>query len=312
MSSFGYQSLPAFSTFFSFAGPQDFNLDGPVLKTHQKQNDGNKIMVQQILLRYRTPKNFENLVYVSQLAQAENLKEAIEGQRRTKPYCNGSIIKYLNDSWPGINFSIIDYNGAWKAAGYFVKKAYAPILVSPVIENEKLKVYIISDRLVPLSGVLQVKISDLKGKEFFNQQIPVQIPANSNKVYFQSTEWKKFMKFKNLKNMVLEAKLSENNENFYRNLLYFVGPKDLVLPGLSKINLTINGKNGKFELAMSAKDFQKNIFLSSKAQGVNFSDNYFDMLPSEKIIINITCPPGLGPDELFKSLGIKGLRDSYK
>ncbi len=309
---FGFQSLPYAKTLLSFAAPQDFYLDGPVFKSHQKLNDGNKILKDYILQFYKSPKNFESLIYVSQLMQAGLLKKAIESQRRKKPYCMGSIYNYLNDCWPGINSSTIDYEGNWKAAHFIIKKAFAPILVSPVEEGDKLKIYIVSDRLVNVSGVLEVKIMDFNGKIIFTQQIPVQVAQNSNKVYFESSEWKKYMKGRNMKNIVLEAKLSENDQTFYRNLYYFTLTKELALPTKAKIDLLLNGKEGNFDLTIITAKFQKNIFISSALNNIKLSDNFFDILPMEKITINIKCDKQIDKAELLKSLSFKSLIDTFK
>ena len=58
----------------------------------------------------------------------------------------GSIFWQLNDCWPVASWSSIDYYGRWKALQYYARRFYAPVLVSPHVEDGVLKVYIVSDK----------------------------------------------------------------------------------------------------------------------------------------------------------------------
>ena len=42
----------------------------------------------------------------------------------------GSVIWQLNDCWPVVSWSSIDYYGRWKALHYFEKRFFAPVLIS--------------------------------------------------------------------------------------------------------------------------------------------------------------------------------------
>jgi len=78
------------------------------------------------------------------------------------------------------------------------------------------------------------------------------------------------------------------------------------------MDLILNGKDGNFDLTISTPKFQKNIFISSTLNNIKFSDNFFDLLPLEKITINIKCDKKIDKDELLKSLSFKSLIDTFK
>ena len=42
----------------------------------------------------------------------------------------GSIIWQLNDCWPVASWAMVDYEGRWKAAQYYAKRFFAPLLLS--------------------------------------------------------------------------------------------------------------------------------------------------------------------------------------
>ena len=47
---------------------------------------------------------------------------------------------------------------------YYARRFYAPMLVSPHVENGSLKVYIVSDRTTPQPAALRVRLMDFDGK----------------------------------------------------------------------------------------------------------------------------------------------------
>lgn len=47
----------------------------------------------------------------------------------------GTLYWQLNDSWPVVSWSSIDYYGNWKALHYQAKRAFAPVLVDAVKEG---------------------------------------------------------------------------------------------------------------------------------------------------------------------------------
>jgi beta-mannosidase len=151
---------------------------------------------------YNVPKDFENYNYISQLVQAYGIKKAIEAHRRAKPDCMGTLYWQLNDSWPGVSWSGIDYFGRWKALHYFVKKAYRDYLISFEEKNDSLGIFIISDQLKDTIAELELSIVSFDGEKYWTESQVVNVTANSSKIYF-SKEINGFSK----SNHLLEARL---------------------------------------------------------------------------------------------------------
>jgi beta-mannosidase len=83
---------------------------------------------------------------------------------------------------------------------------------------------------------------------------------------------------------------------------YFVKPKDLKLD-TSKIEVDIAKTSDGFEITLSSKTFQKDVFLYSDEKG-DYSDNYFDMLPNKSVKIHFNTEA-----KSFESLKFKRLND---
>jgi len=61
------------------------------MEQHQKNDSGNQLMVAQMLDTFRFPKDFESLVYLSMVLQAEGIRYGVEHWRRHPQRFPGSF-----------------------------------------------------------------------------------------------------------------------------------------------------------------------------------------------------------------------------
>ena len=184
---YGFQSFPEMKTIEAFTVPEDrASIFTPVMLVHQKNDEGNSIIHDYLLKDYPEPKDFASFLYVSQVLQAEGIKIGAEHLRRSRPETMGSIFWQLNDCWGVASWSSIDYYGRWKALQYYARRFYAPVLVSPHVEDGMLKTYIVSDKVQALSGDLRLRIIGLDGKMVKEMHQPVTVPGLSSQVYLQA------------------------------------------------------------------------------------------------------------------------------
>jgi beta-mannosidase len=130
LSEFGFQSFPCMATVKSFTLPQDRNCFSRVMEMHQRNAAANGKVLSYISRTYRYPKDFTQLLYVSQLLQAEAIRYGVEHFRRFRGLCMGTVVWQLDDIWPVASWAGIDYFGRWKALQYAEKRMFAPLLLS--------------------------------------------------------------------------------------------------------------------------------------------------------------------------------------
>ncbi len=286
MSEYGFQGMPSVQTFKNMGALQLKEgknvLDSAILKTHQKHPTGYKTIQTYMERDYLVPKTFENYVYVSQLLQAEGMKTAIEAHRRAMPYCMGSLYWQLNDCWPVTSWSSVDYNGDWKALHYQVKQSFSDVLISFQDKGDSVLVYIVSDKLMPIKGTLQVKLIDFQGKVHFIENEEIVIKPNTSAIYYYFSKANLKTNI-NLKNVVLQASFTNKNNNFSA-LHYFNSPKNLNIQN-PNIRIKYIGNN---QIEITTDVLAKNVFLSFKNEQIKLDNNYFDLLPNEKKIIQIS------------------------
>ncbi len=188
MSEYGFQSFPDWATIESFTKPEDRVLDSKVMLLHQKHPRGNALIAEYMKRDYRVPKkNFEHFTYVSQLLQAEGMRQGIEAHRRAKPYCMGTLYWQLNDVYPVASWSSRDWYGRWKALQYYARAAYSPVVVLPKVEDKALKIWITSDLPADTTADLTVEAIDFDGKLLFSQKsVDVRITNDSSRLAYQA------------------------------------------------------------------------------------------------------------------------------
>ncbi len=130
VSEFGFQSFPCVKTIEAFTEPTDRNVFSYVMEKHQRNASANGKILQYLSQMYLYPKDLDTLVYASQLLQAQAMQYGVEHWRRNRGRCMGAVIWQLNDCWPVASWSSIDYFGRWKALHYYMKRFFAPVLIS--------------------------------------------------------------------------------------------------------------------------------------------------------------------------------------
>lgn len=283
MSEYGFQGLPEKKTFLAFAKSDELNFDSDAVKNHQKHPTGYQTIKEYMARDYQVPTNFEDFIYVSQLLQAEGMKTAIEAHRRAKPNCMGTLFWQLNDCWPVTSWSSVDYYGRWKAFQYEAKRSFNPILVDITANEVNYEVRVINDEPIPHHITLVEEVMDFNGNPIDGYEVEFDIEANSNEVL--SATPKENYRAKNLRQMLISVTCTTATGKTSKGLYYFVKPKDLQL---TKPNIQIS-KIDDFTYEITSDVLAKNVYLSSE-EDTFFSDNYFDILPRQKVTIKLTKP----------------------
>ncbi|MEZ4802891.1 MAG: glycoside hydrolase family 2 protein [Gelidibacter sp.] len=275
MSEFGFQSFPTYETIKYVTQNDSIAMDSIAFSKHQKHVRGAELIDEYMKRDFPVPTKFEDYVYMSQVLQAYGITKGIETHRRAKPYNMGSMYWQLNDCWPAVSWSSIDFLGNWKALNYQAKKSFKNVITSSTVQNDTLKTYIINDEMKEQRGSLSLRLLDFKGNELWAVCDTTSVDALSSQLkYVLDLKTVKF----NRNEVVLEASFN-NSVSYY----YFSRPKDLQLQ-ISDIEKTITRTDTGFTIELYSETLQKDVFLYTDTKG-HFSDNYFDLLPHERKVI---------------------------
>lgn len=286
MSEYGFQSFPVQSSMQRFTEAQDWDLGSEVLRVHQKHPRGNKLIHSYLQQEHRPAADFTDLMYLSQVQQAEGLKLAFEAHRAAMPFCMGTLYWQLNDTWPAASWSGIDYYGRWKALHYQAGRSFATDLLVITEQQQQLQIQLVSDRHSTQQTTLALQLLDFNGAVLWQQQTELTTPANASALVWSMPKTE-LLAGKTAEQLVFQARLLHSSGQLLtENLYYFVPAKQqrLTRPELS-IQSSIEGDS--LVLQLQSQVLVRHCFLEFSPMLANLSDNFFDVLPNQPKTIRL-------------------------
>lgn len=302
-SEYGFQSFPDIDALRQFACEEDMALESPVMRQHQKASTGNSLIKTYMERDYKVPQTFTDFVYVGQVLQARGMEHVMRTLRRQRPVCMGSLYWQLNDAWPSVSWSSIDYYQNYKAMHYSVRRAYAPLALCPYEEDGLLRLSLANDLLNPVRHArLETTVMTLEGKILQQEvkHLPT-IKGNSTQVLLEQDvrAWKQA-------NICIKYVLSSpQGEAEYR--WYGAKTKDLELPLPERIDdryhisyAPLSADHKQYSIRIQARCYLKDLFLSTSVMGARWSDNLFDMAAGEERQLILYLPEAPSGDLQLK------------
>ena len=298
-SEFGFESLPALRTIESFTAPGDRNAFSYVMQRHQKCFGGFAKMMVYLSQYFRYPTTLSDLVYASQLMQAQAMRYAVEHWRRHRGQCMGAIVWQLNDCWPVASWSSIDYEGRWKALHYFEKRFFAPLLLSCCEEgmlsqdpnvNSREPAYEKSARM----SVVNETAQDRRVLVSWRLHSPLSLPVSEEHrreltVPAYSAVWLDKVELPDAEPRFDHIGFTLNDEHGAR-LSY--GTALLSTPQIyeyadPKLSVRVEGD----ELVVTAAAYASCVEIQNRREDLLLSDNYFDMEAGERRVSILSGSP---------------------
>jgi len=282
ISEFGMHASPVYETLSRSMPADQLYHHSPAMDHHNKDNPKNKD--DNLMLTVTgLPKDLKEYIDFSMISQAEGLKFGIEHFRRRKPHCSGTLIWQLNDCWPGLSWSIIDYYGFGKAGYFYVMRAYAPVLASfKARDDGSVELWITNDTLEAINDKIVVQLGTFASGTVWEEQLLVQVPANCSRVFWQSDG----------QQIVASPEhylaVRSMTKKFPPNRHFFTAIKDLQRPVVPpEITFTNNGEH-EVLVHLQAPVYLYYVHLVVPDENTHFSDNYFDLAAGERCTIVVT------------------------
>lgn len=290
-SEFGFQSFPCLKSVKQFTLPDDRNIFSRVMERHQRNQAANGKILSYLSQTFRYPNSFDDLLYASQLMQAEAIRYGVEHWRRNRGRCMGAIIWQLNDIWPVASWASIDYYGRWKALHYAAKRFFAPVMISAeeegeLSQNPKINEYhpapleksfrlnVCNETLRDVTGEVVWALRTPDGAIVRQNQQTLTIPAMSAKWLdkVDCADASLTGHYVSFAFVVDDVALSEGT-------CIFCAPKhfEFVDP-----RLTVETRGDT--LVVTSHSYAKQVWLESEDADLLLDDNAFDMNPGTKVV----------------------------
>lgn len=288
-SEYGFESVPDIKTCREFADETkgDFDLCSPVMEAHQKCVQGNEKIMYYLAQMVRYPYDFRQLIYSSQLVQADCIRSNVEHMRRARGRCMGSAYWQVNDSNPVISWSSIDYFGRWKGLHYYAKKFYAPCLISCDDSDVNKPVLNISnERRKPFDGIVKWTLRNNKAEIITRGEKQVSVAALTAENVLTIDLSDELASRTDRREKYLEYSIIENGVALSGGTTLFVRPKAFTFLE-PNITFGVSESEDSFAVTLCAENYAKSVCLSLKNADCVFSDNWFDIHGKEPVTVEV-------------------------
>ena len=264
------------------------------MENHQKNPAGNEIIFDYVLKRYRFPKDYAALAYLSQLNQAYCVKVGIEHFRRSMPQTMGALFWQLNDCWPGASWSSIEFGGRWKALHYEAKRAFAPALVSVQIPGDEVAgkgnqivstirdvdIYTVFDGLTDRIATLRWRLLHIDGEPLQKDQKNVAL-RYGQAIHQLSIDFQDQIVSHSASDLLLRVELIDDTEVLSEQTVFFTAPKRLNLQK-GPINVSFYSRGDSVDMTLRSSVFHHGVMIDFEGVDCMPADNFIDLFPGEE------------------------------
>ena len=289
-SEFGFQSFPSEKTIETFTDdPKDMNIFSYVMEKHQRQYGANGKIMNYLQQIYLYPTDFKTLIYASQLLQADAIRYGVEHFRRNRGRCMGAIVWQLNDCWPVISWSSIDYCGRWKALHYAEKRFFAPLMIScqeegmMTQEADMNREHFVFEKSMQLNVANETRSGQkvLVSWAVRNAKAEVLRDGGSKEIEVPalSSVWldKELLPDLDVFSEYVSYELCQDGETISEGTVIFSYPKYFRYED-PRLSYRVEGD----EIIVSAEAYAKSVEIQNGKEDFILSDNYFDLNGDEK------------------------------
>ncbi|KAJ4376330.1 hypothetical protein N0V83_001613 [Neocucurbitaria cava] len=136
VSEFGMEAYPHLSTLQAcITREEDRYLGSMAMDFRNKAIGHERRLMSYVAENFRLKSYLEGFTHLTQIMQADAISWAYKSWRRQwgtsggNRKCGGALVWQLNDCWPTVSWSVVDYNLVPKPAYYAIKRAMAPVVV---------------------------------------------------------------------------------------------------------------------------------------------------------------------------------------
>ncbi|MCB2156285.1 hypothetical protein KQI84_15525 [bacterium] len=313
---FGFQSLPSEACVSEFTTEEDKTLNHPELEAHQKQKDGNIRLFRYVIGSCRPPESFEEMIYLSQWVQADALSLAIDAWRANKPHTMGAIVWHMNDCWPAISWSLVDYRRRPKLAYWAVRQAFMPTALMLLPSEEGLRAVALHDG-APWEAkqelLCRLKAYDLEGRllDWRDQTIVLEPNAKLEIGHYTLRS----LGIQNPAASVVVGELIRGKAIIASKLFSPVEPRKAPYhePELTcYLDCILANRRAVFLIHSTNVVRGVELQVVGLKNGEIKHENAFDIWPKREVWVQADIPPGTSRDELRDVLRFRCLNDSVE
>jgi beta-mannosidase len=282
---FGFQSLPCKRTMQNLLNSDKTHTADFGIEKHDYQPNGTARLQYYINENFRSPKNIDEFVYLSQVMQARAILKNVEHLRANSDINSGVLFWQFNDCCPAVSWSCLDYAGEKKALYYYARRFYAPVIVTASAlyqhpqrqSTTSITTSVVNHSLSPLTALLLCRIVDTNFKVIDEFKRPVSVgPGDAAKVLLPQS----FTSPKSSKNSFIHILLENDAAVIAENSFFYLPDKYFDFPACNIETKAERLDKLKWKLTLKSKNIVKDLYIDCDFD-TDLSDNFFDLLDNK-------------------------------
>ena len=180
VSEFGFQAPATYATLSRVITQRPIEVTGVAMGVHQKANDGELKLRRSLDAHFGPVDGLDDWWFLSQVNQARAIETGVGHFRAQHDHCSGVIWWQLNDCWPVVSWSVIDFDGRRKPAWFATRDAFADrtVVFDTVLAGEWSLVFV-NDTREAWTDTARVSVVAADGTVHAHD-VPVAVPADGS------------------------------------------------------------------------------------------------------------------------------------
>ena len=302
----GHSSLPTYDTVLKFTNPENRNIGSRLFELHGADHSSVVEMLSGAYDEYPYANGMKELSYVMGLYSADASMRDVESARREKQRPLGVLMRRMNDIWPSLSPSAVDYYGGRKPLHYYEREFFAPVRISVVRNGNRVKFIVSNDMRQDYVGVFAYAIMNNKNQPMFRDSFPIRARASSNL---------------EVHNVDLGSIVPGHEEEYY--ISYSVSDKSseaskgtYLFTKTKRFNflkpeyyVDVIGNGMEYIANIGADCFVKGVEVSFDGEDVLIDKNYFDITGKATVRVHLTTPRMTTVEKLKRTMKIRSVYD---
>lgn len=310
VSEFGFQSFPEPRTIEAFTNPEDRGLYTPVMLQHQRSGNGNAKIMRHAQEWFNVPQEFNKQVWLTQILQALAIQTGVEHWRRNMPQTMGAMYWMINDCWPVVSWSSIDYYGRWKALHYAAKRFFAPVMVSGALREDgsTVDVAVCNDTLKPVKATVVWAVTTTNGTVVKEGRRAV-TARNGAATRLPALDLRDCVAQCGANNLVLWLELRSGDTCLARNCTTLARPRDLLLEAPRFTTRVVARDRQTLEVTLDTTQVALWAWLQLDGCDIRCCDNFMHLRPGVSRTIEVTSSKPMSAAAFGTGLKVRSLWD---
>ncbi len=299
-------SLPSGKTVEQFTASEDRNLMSSVMEAHADSPEDLMNMLVATVSEYRLPCGNEELTYAGALCSSDAFAGKVKSCRMARSSSLVADFARLNDAWPAISSSAIDFYGRPKALYYSARRMLAPVIAVVETSCSRARFGISNGGKQAFVGKLTYALYNAFDKCLKETSETVEIEAGQSSWLFE-VDFAEYMT-EELSEYYLVYDLYDSVGAIGNGSSRFVPAKHFRFRD-PHIKAKVTGRAGNFEITLASEAYAAGVELDFSDTDATFSDNYFDMLDGIPVRISVQTKDAITAERLENMLSIRSMYD---